>query len=157
MTEPTDISTQAPEPDGTLGYIPPDMHPDNRAAFPEHLRTACSRCGYDLASLPDDAPCCPECGTPIADAWDEGRASLLSIAAVVLAAGSLMGIGCTGGFSAVVAVPALAMGLLARRRAVRGHDTPVSAVMAMGAIIMSGIILAVGGFILLCLVLISLF
>ena len=142
MTTPKDISAQAPEPDSELGYIPPDMHPAHRAAFPEHLRSACAVCGYDLASLPDDAPCCPECGTPIGKAWEEGRASVASIAAVVVAGIALMGIGCTGGFSAALALPGLALGLWARSRAVRGIDPPVSAVMALGAIIMSAIILA---------------
>ncbi len=133
------------------------MNPHHRSGFPEHLRSACARCGYDLSALPEDAPVCPECGIPIAKAWAEGRASLLSIAAVAVSGVSLMGIGCTGGFSAALALPGLAMGLWARARALKGIDTPVSAPMAMAAIIMSGIILAVGGFILLCFVLISIF
>lgn len=131
------------------------MPPGGRHAFPEHLRSACSRCGYDLESLPPDAPVCPECGTPIEQAWKEGRASWLSIAAVAVSGLSLMSIGCTGGFGAVLAGPGLLLALWARSRAVRGIDTPVSAPMAMGAIIMSGIILVVGGFILLSFLLIS--
>jgi hypothetical protein len=154
--EPADISAQAPDPDSGHGYIPPDLHPDHRAAFPESLRTACSRCGYDLADLPENAPACPECGTPIGKAWEEGRSSLLSIAAVAVSGLSLMGIGCTGGFSAVLAAPGLALGLWARSRALRGIDPPVSAVMALGAIIMSGIILAIGGVIVASLIAISL-
>ena len=155
MPEPTDISAQAPDPDSEHGYLPPDLHPDHRAAFPEHLRAACSRCGYDLENLPDDAPACPECGIPIGKAWEEGRSSLLSIAAVAVSGLALMGIGCTGGFSGVLAVPGLALGLWARSRAIRGIDPPVSAVMSLGAIIMSGIILAIGGVIVISLVVIS--
>lgn len=142
-----------PETQPIDGYAPPDLH--HRDAFPAHLRNACSVCGYDLTNLPEAAPVCPECGTAIEAAWAEGRASWLSIAAVAISGLSLMGIGCTGGFSAVLALPGLALGLWARSRALRGIDAPVSAVMAMGAIVMSGIILGIAGFIMICFMIIS--
>lgn len=145
MPQPADISSQGPEPDSPHGYIPPDLHPEHREAFPEKLKTACAYCSYDLAALPKDAPACPECGTPIGDAWDEGRASFLSVTAVVISGLCLLTLGCTGGFSAALALPGLALGIWARKRALNGTDTPVSAIMALGAIIMSGIIVLISG------------
>lgn len=135
-----------------------DPRPGDLAALPECLRNVCSRCGYNLASLPVDAPCCPECGTPIADArGGEGRASLLSMLAIVLATLSLLCFGCSSGVSVVLAIPGMALGLWARARAMRGEDTPVSASLAMGAITLSGIVLAITGFVLLNLLIMSMF
>ena len=53
-------------------------------------------------------------------------------------------------------VPGLALGLWARSRAIKGTDPPVSAPMAMGAIIMSGVILGIAGFIIVSFLIISL-
>ena len=133
------------------------MSPRARAGFPEHLRGACSVCGYDLTMLPDDAPVCPECGTAIGTAWQEGRPSWLSIAALAIAGTSLMSVGCTGGFGAVLALPALLIGLWARSRGMRGVDRPVSVPLANTAIMLSGIILAIAGVIFFSFLIISLF
>ena len=137
------------------GYYPPDMRPGDRAGFPSISATPAPGAATTSGRCPMTHPS-PRVRHPDRDGLGRGPGE-----PALDRRGRHRGIEPDGhrvhrGLQRRPRRAGLALGLWARSRAIKGIDTPISAPMAMGAIIMSGVILGIAGFILLSFLIISL-